>query len=276
MPELAEVKLVSDFINDISHNNNYVRAYTAEGCKVTTDLSVFPGIFNLSSSSRGKELMIEAPQVEKKLLINLGMSGTWAYLSREATMEGHPALKHARLIFESATGGILFMHDQRHFGKWRWVDGWSKGRGPDPVFEHQEFSDLIMKNYGHKDFDRMLCEVMMSQTYFNGIGNYLRSTIIYHLGVNPFMTLNDLMSMGDGTPIELFLKLCKEIPEFMYKNGGGQLRDWKNPFGEDSTIDKVVFYNRGASCKDATGRTFWFDPVWKELCPFEFTEKKVR
>ena len=67
-----------------------------------------------------------------------------------------------------------------------------------------------------------------------------------------------------------FFDLCKNIPMVMYHKNGGQLRDWKNPFGlEDDRIEDVIFYQEGFSCKDESKRTFWFDPKWEKYCPFE-------
>jgi hypothetical protein len=35
-------------------------------------------------------------------------------------------------------------------------------------------------------FNRPVCEVLLNQQYFNGIGNYLRAEILFRAGVPPF------------------------------------------------------------------------------------------
>ena len=51
-----------------------------------------------------------------------------------------------------------------------------------------------------------------------------------------------------------------------YKLGGGQLKDWKNPEGEDPTHfkDWMKCYGRLEKTLDRTGRTFWYDKKWKK------------
>lgn len=37
----------------------------------------------------------------------------------------------------------------------------------------------VLSNLKDKAFDRPICETMLNQKYFNGIGNYLRAEILY-------------------------------------------------------------------------------------------------
>jgi hypothetical protein len=52
---------------------------------------------------------------------------------------------------------------------------------------------------------------------------------------------------------------------------GGQLRDWQNPNPSLSSEDFLewVFYQKGVSCTDKTGRTFWFSEKWIDECPYK-------
>jgi hypothetical protein len=44
-------------------------------------------------------------------------------------------------------------------------------------------------------------------------------------------------------------------------------KNWQNPFGvESNDFKKWVYYQKGLSCKDKTGRTFWFHPKWESEC----------
>ena len=59
------------------------------------------------------------------------------------------------------------------------------------------------------------------------------------------------------------LELCRDIPIKAYQLNGGQLSDWTNPFNSDpDSFKKWVFYQKGLSCKDNTGRTFWYNEKW--------------
>ena len=37
----------------------------------------------------------------------------------------------------------------------------------------------VLKNLGDKAFDKPICEALLNQKFFNGIGNYLRAEILY-------------------------------------------------------------------------------------------------
>ena len=62
------------------------------------------------------------------------------------------------------------------------------------------------------------------------------------------------------------IELCTIIPRKAYSLGGGQLKDWENPFKTDKEkMEKFIkcYHNSAmAWCKDKNGRRFWFDPIW--------------
>lgn len=43
------------------------------------------------------------------------------------------------------------------------------------------FRENVLSNLSDKAFDRPICEALLNQKYFNGIGNYLRAEILYRL-----------------------------------------------------------------------------------------------
>jgi len=136
-------------------------------------------------------------------------------------------------------------------------------RGPDIIKKFEEFENNVLSNLHRAVFDKPICEVLLDQKYFNGIGNYLRSTILYYLDINPFISTREAI---ETSPV---LQMCKDVQLKSYNLNGGQLSDWSNPFDTDyGEFKKWVFYKKGNSCKDATGRTFWYDPKWEEFCPY--------
>jgi endonuclease VIII-like 1 len=137
-------------------------------------------------------------------------------------------------------------------------------RGPDPTKNFEKFKQNIIDNLHKSTFNKPICEVLLNQEYFNGIGNYLRSTILYYLDVNPFLSASQIIK-----EYPQILNMCKDIPLKAYKLNGGQLSDWKNPFDSDyDEFKKWVFYQKGISCKDNIGRKFWFDEKWNQYCPY--------
>jgi endonuclease VIII-like 1 len=116
--------------------------------------------------------------------------------------------KHSHLIFTSTEEPprALSFVDARRFGSWRVFDGWGSGRGPDPMYEHDLFATNITNNLTHDVFNKPICEVMLNQQFFNGIGNYLRAEILYRAGVPPFVSAREALSTSN------IISLCQSVP----------------------------------------------------------------
>lgn len=295
MPELAEIKIASDFFNAKALNKKLKKIVPKATSKVKTDLS-FVSPATIRAEARGKELiftLIEDDGTVRKLLLFFGMSG---YFKTVKTDEEE---KKSRLTFYYEDGTIVGFFDGRNFSKWKWVETWSSNRGPCPVTEYKKFRANIMDNIDNKAFEKPVHVVLLNQKYFNGIGNYLRSTIIYNLRlVNPDTPFNQLTD----EELDALLVSCRIIPAFFYfhhaygltaYNSGGKIYSkgytkdeivawdemmtffdtYKNfKWMEEDTLlldlisssspNAIMFYGEGCSKKDSTGRTFWYDCKW--------------
>jgi len=258
MPELAELKLTSDFVNGVVKDKVFTHiSKNPEHKWIEVD---FGEPFALRSFSRGKEikLVLESAETDKvdNLMMTMGMGGHFQWASRGET------IKHTHLFFHCNDGGHLAFVDVRRFGKWKWGD-WNKDRGPDPTTEYFLFCNNILQNLHKRAFDKPIYEVLMNQRYFNGIGNYLRAEILIRIpDEDPFQSAREFINKRKW---ELF-ELCKDIPILVYEIGGGTLKDWKNPFGEVSSVrDFMKCYGNPLMEKieDRGGRMFWYDPKWK-------------
>ena len=47
------------------------------------------------------------------------------------------------------------------------------------MFEYEAFRANVLENLEDSAFNRPICEAMLNQKFFNGIGNYLRAEILY-------------------------------------------------------------------------------------------------
>jgi len=271
MPEIAEVRLTSELVSKIGKLTTFTRVEKSPVSKIKTDLSEISfKEFTVQSASRGKEMVLTfidsivpfQEATSKKMKVTLGMSGTWVYY-KPGLPDTEKIHKHAHLRLHSSDGNILGLYDVRRFAKWSWSDFDRKGRGPCIFNEELAFSDNLRDNwYTHKDFEKhKLSEIMMNQRWFNGVGNYLRAEILYRLDRNPFMKASDLPLVDLNDLIAITIGCCNQS----YKLGGGQLKDWKNPNGEDPSSFKewMKCYSRLEKTTDRTGRTFWFDKKWK-------------
>jgi endonuclease VIII-like 1 len=270
MPELAELRLTADYINQESKGKTFFsikKNPNHKGEDLFKDID-FP--FTINAKSRGKELMIEistSPEFATEenikvqhLMMGMGMSGYFKWID-DGSIE-----KHAHLKFFTE-GGCLAFIDVRRFGKWKW-GYWSSDRGPDPTTQHESFVGSILSNLSHRDFNKPINEILMNQRWFNGIGNYLRAEILYRADINPFMPARDAIKIAPE-----ILNLCKSIPETAYLLGGGELKDWVNPFKFDTIDDVKIGWKEFMKCygkpgmstmidNNGKGRRFWYNPKW--------------
>jgi endonuclease VIII-like 1 len=249
MPELAEVKIMSEYINYVSDKTTFNKVKKSPQNK-NPEL-VIEGEFKIKAHNRGKELLLQIN--DKKLLCNMGMSGNWVFLKK-----GNEP-KHSHLMFDTTDGYTLALVDFRRFSRWKWVEGWSGNRGPCMLTEWDDFVTNLKNNSDKKIFDKPIYELMLDQKYFNGLGNYLRAEILDRSNQNPFVSSREAINN------QLMLELCRDIVMEAYQLGGGQLLQWTNPYFDD----KVTFrgwlqcYGKKEKIVDSKGRTFWFDEKYK-------------
>lgn len=262
MPELAELKFTADYINQVSKDTEYLSSSKNPQHKCL-DLDIPFNKFKLSANSRGKEIVLEVKDVNSNEVIpirwTMGMSG---YFKLTSTGLEH---KHTHMKFHTADGRTLSFVDVRRFGKWKQGVAWNKDRSPDPTYEFDEFKAHIKNNLHRVIFSRPIYETLMDQRFFNGIGNYLRAEILYRIPtLDPSTTGREAIASHPEV-----LDFCRDMPLLAYKKGGGNIKDWNNPF--DSTDEThgnfmICYGRRGMSqLVDKNGRRFWYDSKWDPL-----------
>jgi len=218
--------------------------------------------FKVNAESFGKELIIRLYNGNDihKISVFMGMSGNWKWVKTENWSD----TKYVRMRLDSEDGWSLLLYGSYMGPKYKIGGFTGVKRGPDPTKEFRDFYQNVMDNIDKKAFDKPICETLLNQEYFNGIGNYLRSTILYYLDVNPFEEARKVIKENPN-----ILSMCRDIPIKAYQLNGGQLSDWKNPFDTDyDEFQKWVFYQKGIYCKDNNNRTFWFQEKWIDFCPY--------
>lgn len=259
MPELAELKFTADYVNQVSEGQTYV-GVEKNPIHKCDDLNIPFKKFKIKAVSKGKEMVLyfldKLSDQYIPVRITMGMSGHF-----KLTNTGQEP-KHSHLKFYRSDGTTMSFVDVRRFGKWKQGVAWSENRGPDPTTEYDMFWTKVMTNL--TKLNKPLYEVLMDQKYFNGIGNYLRAEIIYRAGdVDPFLPAG--MQFAKYPKL---LELCRDIPLLAYAKGGGSIKDWDNPFGDNSIQEKFMLCygnDKMSKRKDRNGRTFWYDPKWDDV-----------
>jgi endonuclease VIII-like 1 len=256
MPEIVECKIMSNFINHHTKDKTFTKIFSVEKGNIPNEY-LSDEFFTLTSESYGKELLLTLNFKDKQLPIYvfMGMNGNWKYLPTKDWNQ----TKYVRLRLDTTDGKSLILYGGYMGPKYKIGQKFTGAkRGPDPMKDFNLFKNNVLQNLDKKDFDKPIYEVLLNQKYFNGIGNYLRSTILYYLDENPFQSGRDMIKNNPE-----ILELCKDIPLKSYQLNGGQLRDWKNPFDTESKeFIEWVYYQKGKSIKDSNNRTFWYHPKW--------------
>lgn len=273
MPEISEVRLMSEYINHVASKAEYFVGISKNPeHKSKTNLSLPFEHFLIKAHSRGKELQLSLIDmdfsynegtVKKTMTFTMGMSGNWIYAKDVFSIP-----KHTHLMFLDNSGGVLGLQDVRRFARWDWR-GWNLDRSEDPNIDPINFELGIMKAIKEgKDriFKKPIYEAMMEQKYFNGIGNYLRAEILGRIDLDPNLPAGDYINQNRSN----FFETLQLVISDSYVLGGGQIKDWSNPLDVEKKQNKefkewMQFYFNKERCipiKDKSGRTFWMDKKW--------------
>jgi endonuclease VIII-like 1 len=256
MPEGPELRIMSDYINQSASEKTFNKSFHIERGNNPVVFKLLEE-FKVSAESFGKELVLSFYHdvTSFKFSVFMGMSGNWKFVETKNWND----TKFVRMRLDTIDGYSLLLYGSYMGPKYKLGGFTGVKRGPDPTKQFEEFKSNVLDNLGKKDFDKPICEALLNQKYFNGIGNYLRSTILYYLDVNPFEGARDIIKNNPT-----ILDMCRDISLKSYQLNGGQLTDWRNPFDTDyqDFID-WVYYQKGKSMKDSNGRTFWYHPKWE-------------
>ena len=256
MPELAELRLSSDYVNEHVAGktfNKIVKNPKHKGIEVVVPYDEFI----IQTESRGKELkmkIIGEPNFDKgcglktmsQLMFGFGMTGSFVFTKNTEIP------KYAHLQFHTTDGYVLSFVDVRRFGRWKFGT-WNKDRSPDPTTEYDKFVKHIYDNINTTAFNKPIYELLMNQKYCNGIGNYLRAEILGRIDSNPFVPAKDYIQSNPKV-----LELCKKIPleSYEYK------KNKKTIYGVVEPYLKFYKNDKSLSIEDKGKRIFWYDAKW--------------
>nr|XP_054756591.1 endonuclease 8-like 1 [Lytechinus pictus] len=223
-----------------------------------------------------------------KILFRFGMSGNFQFTTLD---DIH---KHAHLKFYTNDKPLMVLSyvDIRRFGRWEVGADWSKNRGPDPMFEYQAFRSKVVENINKAAFDQPICETMLNQKFFNGIGNYLRAEILYRLRIPPFEKARTVLEGLSAEPPDVkpmkggakkgeqpdLLHLCHTVPlEVIAIGAGGYTADGKASDYSDFMKWLQCYYQDGMkNMVDHNARTIWFSGPPGPMTPKDEKSRNIR
>lgn len=272
MPEGPEIHLASRFVNQCAAKYKFGGPIVKSAVSTKNpDISWTAKEYRVRAEARGKELKLcltdaAAPKRVTSILIRFGMSG--CFQMRPANQLD----KHAHLQFTTLDRQhILAFVDYRRFGRWEEGGDWGRDRGPDPVDEYPAFRENILTNLQASPFNRPICELLLDQKYFNGIGNYLRAEILFRAGVRPFDRARDVLDPDDKkeTSGPDLLELCRQVPLEVINLGcvKNYEPDTENTYDDFAGWLRCYNVEGMKNLQDSNGRTIWFSGEAGSLAP---------
>ncbi|XP_046715334.1 endonuclease 8-like 1 isoform X2 [Silurus meridionalis] len=295
MPEGPELHLASVFVNTACAGVIFTGAVEKSEVSKQAQVPFTSDAYQISATSRGKEVRLSltpikvesrkgksAPdQAPMDVVFRFGMSGRFCFTAKSEL----PKHAHLRFYTKENPQRVLSFVDPRRFGSWRANESWHKERGPCVISEYQSFREKVLSNLADKAFDKPVCEALLNQKYFNGIGNYLRAEILYRLKIPPFVKARNVLeglkpqhedpmnikeepskvvaeeAVVDKKKIEHpdLISLCHTVPLEVVNLGGNGYDPQKGDYTK--LISWLQCYSTDGmnSLTDHNGRTVWFD-----------------
>lgn len=239
MPEGPEVNVIKDGLKNLLQNKTITKIEIPDKSKFNkktpdglSDFKKDLPLKLLDVKSKGKFIYFV---FEKKwmLLCRLLMSAGW-YLDKA------PKHNHLEMEYQGSNkkkDSIWFI-DPRHFGTLKWTQKQSdldlelnkigKDLLNDNITEKEYFDTLRKKKYEKKT----IASILMDQSIFSGVGNYLKSEILYQTKLSPHAIMKNI---PDDKIKELYHNTLDRI-QCSYKSGGASVRNYSDIKGKDGTF----------------------------------------
>ncbi|XP_040198801.1 endonuclease 8-like 1 isoform X2 [Rana temporaria] len=294
MPEGPELHLSGLFANRVCAGLHFAGKVEKSAVSKNSEVPFCNPKYTISAVARGKEVkLILTPALNKNdpasVIFRFGMSGSFKF----TTEDNLPKHAHLRFYTKDSPRHVLSFVDPRRFGSWQFNGSWQAERGPCVMTEYEKFRENVLKNLSDKAFDKPICEALLNQKYFNGIGNYLRAEILYRLNIPPFMQAREVLEavkhQNENSDLSLskkikikkenpdLLQLCNSVPlEVLDLGGKGYDPENAVDYTAFGTWLQCYFVSGMKTLKDSNGRTIWFQGDPGPLAPKGNKVKKSR
>uniref|UniRef100_A0A3B3TX30 Endonuclease 8-like 1 n=1 Tax=Poecilia latipinna TaxID=48699 RepID=A0A3B3TX30_9TELE len=301
MPEGPELHLASLYVNKMCDGVVFSGPVIKSEVSKNPEVAFTCDSFRITATSRGKEVKLTLTPMKSDddgkrrskggqadqhmdIVFRFGMSGYFRFTSEDEV----PKHAHLRFYTKEKPRRVLSFVDTRRFGSWQPNGTWQPDRGPCIMFEYKSFRENVLSHLSDRAFDRPICEVLLNQKYFNGIGNYLRAEILYRLNIPPFVCARDALEgleledeFEDGKPKGMkreagdVLRLCHTVPLEVVSLGGKGYDPEKMDYSAFEAWLRCYYVDGMKSVRDHNGRTMWFKGDPGPMAPKGWSKRKL-
>ncbi|XP_035521029.1 endonuclease 8-like 1 isoform X1 [Morone saxatilis] len=299
MPEGPELHLASLYVNKMCNGVVFTGPVKKSDVSKSPDVPFTCEAYRITATSRGKEVKLTLTPIKSDdtkqrlktgqadqpmdIVFRFGMSGNFRFTTEDEL----PKHSHLRFYSKEKPCRVLSFVDVRRFGSWQPSGTWQSSRGPCVMFEYKSFRENVVSHLSDRAFDRPICEVLLNQKYFNGIGNYLRAEILFRLNIPPFVAARTTLEGLDSEdlcesekPVKKentekkhsdrakqkrvkeetgdLLRLCHTVPLEVVSLGGKGYDPEKADYSDFEAWLQCYYVDGMKSIRDHNGRTMWF------------------
>lgn len=183
MPEGPEVKKIGEYLNNYFKNNKIYSINILKGRytkKIPHGYKELTFPLSISTVKTKGKFIYFLTNKNISIWNTLGMSGYWSTVKA----------KHANISFETDKGTIYFV-DQRNFGTFKFCYSDEcllkkiEEIGPDMLSKNINYQIFYERIKLKKNLKKKIAIVLIDQKVISGIGNYLRSEILWFSKISP-------------------------------------------------------------------------------------------
>lgn len=237
MPEGPEVTIVKYFIKGLIEGHKLISIYTENRKKYNLDIlrsnMTIENIFN-----KGKCIFIKLTDQYGSLYIynHLNMTGKWITDTNSNHIKLSITTDKTTIYFDDVRsfGKFEVMSEQNYINKINQI-------GPDllnEIVSWEQYYAIYKQATTRSNMD--VAKFLLEQKYLSGIGNYLKSEILYNSRINPSLGIKEL----NDTQIYTLYYISIYMIRYAYQCGGMTIQDFVNPFSNGNGGFKPYVYNQ--------------------------------
>jgi DNA-formamidopyrimidine glycosylase len=261
MPESAEVKLTTDYLDKVLTNqvvSNWVFTggqYSDEDPEGYAEFEDDLPLLVSYVGCKGKMIYICLCDESSQFFVihSMRTSGSW---------RDEPG-PYARWYIELDTGKRVWYHDTRCLGTLQFISDETEfnnilgSLGPDILSDNFSLDTWkkLTKTYENKN----VCSFLMDQQIISGCGNYIKAEALYYAKISPLRTMKTLTENES----ERLYQGLRIIPRQAYIHKGLSIRDYTDNKGRKGFFEeslKVYGKKTASKLKTPDGRTTYYFP----------------
>lgn len=263
MPESAEVKLTTEFLNNAIGNKVITGWSFTSGQYLNKDPEGFEEFFESlpllveEVRCKGKFIYMCCFNEYKKFYILHSMRLTGSWRNQQDV--------HCRWFVELENGRKVWFHDSRCLATLKFttdekeLSSYLSKLGPDILTE--DFTLAIWKKLIQEHKNKNITAFLMDQEIIAGCGNYIKAEALYYSKISPMRKVGSLSEL-EG---EYLFEALRVIPRQAYINKGLSTDDYVDKNGRKGFQEfhlKIYGKKSAKRTKTADGRTtYWDDKV---------------